>query len=294
MCSLCWNGAFGGIKLNSIRANPLWARLMHLLRFSGNRLPERIYRHLWFQGVFNAQVNGASFQMLHPGSVLENQLFWRNNFEGERTVVAAIGEHIDRADAFLDVGANTGFYSLYAKARKPTLDVLAFEPSPVNFGLLRQNIELNGFDIEAFETAVTDKDGEVTLYDFGEHSYSASLVEDFRSGAVPRKVPGETLDTIAEHHRLLGRKLLIKVDVEGHEEAVLAGASRVIGTGPTLMIEILTDVAAKAVAQRLGPDRFSYRFADESSGEMVDLTPKFATGGKVRHGNYFVMPVDRF
>ena len=266
---------------------------MHLLRFARNGIPERVYRHLWFQGAFNAKVNGARFRMHHPGSVLENELFWRDNFEGERTAVAAIGTHIDRAEAFLDVGANTGFYSLYAKARKPVLKVLAFEPSPANLGLLRQNVEMNGFNIQTFEAAVTDKDGDVTLYDFAEHSYSASLVEDFRPGAVARTVQGLTLDTIVESHSLTGKKLLIKVDVEGHEQAVLAGASRLIGTNPTFLIEILTDEAAQAVAQHLPPDRFSYVFADEAAGEMIDLTSKFASGGHAQHGNYFVMPIDR-
>lgn len=279
--------------MSAIRANPLWAGLMHLLRVARNLVPERLYRHLWFHGGFDANINGVRFRMHHPGSVLENELFWRNNFEGERTAVAAVGAHIDRAEAFLDVGANSGFYSLYAKARKPGLRVLAFEPSPVNLLMLRQNIAMNGFDIETFEAAVTDRDGDVTLYDFDEHSYSASLVEDFRPGAVARRVPGLTLDTIAESHDLLDKKLLIKVDVEGHEEAVLAGASRVIGTDPTFLIEILTDEAAKAVSQLLPTDRFAYLFANEASGELIDITSDIASGGPARPGNYFVIPIDR-
>ena len=103
---------------------------MHLLRFARWAIPERVYRHLWFRGRFNARVHGARINMVHPGSVLENELFWRDNFEGERTAVAAIGEHIDRAEVFLDIGANTGFYSLYAKARNAELEVLALAPTP--------------------------------------------------------------------------------------------------------------------------------------------------------------------
>jgi FkbM family methyltransferase len=277
----------------SIRANPLWAGLMHSLRVVRKLIPERLYRHLWFHGGFDANIEGARFRMNHPGNVLENQLFWRDNFEGERTAVAAIGAYIDRADTFLDVGANSGFYGLYAKARKPGINVLAFEPSPVNLALLRQNIAMNGFDIETFEAAVTDKDGDVTLYDFDEHSYSASLVEDFRPGTVARTVPGLTLDTIAERYGLLSKKLLIKVDVEGHEAAVLEGANRVIGTDPTFLIEILTDDAATAVSRLLSPSRFSYIFADEASGKTISVTSKVAAGGHTLHGNYFVIPIER-
>ena len=265
---------------------------MHLLRLVSPAIPARIYRHLWFRGAFSAKVNDVRFQMFHPGSVLENQLFWRNTFEGERTAVREIGAHVDRAEAFLDVGANSGFYSLYAKARKPTIRVLAFEPSPANLGLLRQNIALNEADIETFDAAVTDRNGDVTLHDFPEHSYSASLVEGFRPGTVARTVPGITLDTIAKKHGLFGKKLLIKIDVEGHEEAVLAGARRIIEDGPTLLIEILTDNAANAVAHYLPPDRFSYLYADEAKSELNDLTSQIASGGDARHGNYLVVPAD--
>ena len=278
--------------MSSIRASRPWAGLMHLLRFARWAVPERGYRHLWFQGRFDATVKGTRIAMVHPGSVLENELFWRNNFEGERTAVAAIGEHVDRADVFLDIGANTGFYSLYAKARKPGLEVLAFEPSPVNFELLRQNIELNRFDISTFEAAVTDRDGDVTLYDFAEHSYSASLVEGFREGTVARSVPGFTLDTIAEKYDLLGKKLLIKVDVEGHESAVLAGAAQVIAAGPTLLIEILTGDAAKAVASYMPPDRFSYDYANEASRRIEKVAPAIILGGPAPSGNYFVSPLN--
>jgi FkbM family methyltransferase len=278
--------------MSSIRASRPWAGLMHLLRFARWAIPERVYRHLWFQGRFDATVHGTRITMVHPGSVLENQLFWRNNFEGERTAVTAVGDHIDRADVFLDIGANTGFYSLYAKARKPGLEVLAFEPSPVNFALLRRNIELNGFSIGAFEAAVTNRDGEVTLYDFAEHSYSASLVEGFREGAAARSVRGFTLDTIAKTQGLLGKKLLIKIDVEGHESAVLAGAALVIAAGPTLLIEILTDEAARAVAGYMPPDRFSYTYANEVSGRMEEVAPAIISGGPAPSGNYFVSPLN--
>jgi FkbM family methyltransferase len=278
--------------MSSIRASRPWAGLMHLLRLASWAIPERAYRHLWFQGRFGATVNGTRIKMVHPGSVLDNELFWRNNFEGERTAVAAAGDHIDRAEAFLDVGANTGFYSLYAKARNPRLVVLAFEPSPINFDLLRQNIALNGYDIAALEAAVTDKDGDVTLYDFATHSYSASLVEGFREGSVARSVPGFTLDTIAEKHNLLGKKLLIKVDVEGHESAVLAGAARVIAAAPTLLIEILSDEAARALFRHMPADRFSYTYANEASGRMEDVTSDILSGGSAPSGNYFVVPLN--
>jgi hypothetical protein len=47
------------------------------------RLPENIYKHLHFKGVFNVKINSStSFKIYSPGTVEENQLFWKGLEEG--------------------------------------------------------------------------------------------------------------------------------------------------------------------------------------------------------------------
>ena len=51
------------------------------------------------------------------------------------------------SDVILDVGANTGVYSLVAKAANPESRVIAFEPVKRTFDRLEHNNNINGFDM---------------------------------------------------------------------------------------------------------------------------------------------------
>jgi len=65
-------------------------------------------------------------------------------------------------DTIIDVGANTGIFSIYAK-KLYGCRIIAFEPVPENFENFKKNITLNGFTLEDFEihnVAVTNRDGD--------------------------------------------------------------------------------------------------------------------------------------
>ena len=81
-----------------------------------------------------------------------------------------------RSDNLLDVGANTGSFSLIAKTANPSAKVVAFEPIEDTFRLLKTNIELNKYDIIAEQIALSDKTGKAEILIFpGEIDYMASL-----------------------------------------------------------------------------------------------------------------------
>jgi len=66
-------------------------------------------------------------------------------------------------DTIIDVGANTGIFSIYAK-KLYGCKIIAFEPVPANFENFKKNIVLNGFSLEDFEihqVAITGKDGDI-------------------------------------------------------------------------------------------------------------------------------------
>ena len=65
----------------------------------------------------------------------------------------------------LDCGSHIGLSVLYFKTRYPGARIIAFEPHPVNFAILRKNVESNKLrDVELVQAAVTDEEGEVSLY----------------------------------------------------------------------------------------------------------------------------------
>jgi FkbM family methyltransferase len=127
----------------------------------------------------------------------------------------------------LDVGANVGYFSLLAARHiGPSGVVHAFEPEPVNFRVLRQNVTASGHDnIEIWACALSDRSGTQALYlsrsNLGRHSFSFSNVP--ATGAAV-DVPTRTLDEFAADLIDDGPPILVKIDVEGAEGRVLRGA----------------------------------------------------------------------
>jgi len=214
------------------------------------RPPERIYRHLYFDGVFTVEVSpAASFTMESRGHLLENDLFWSGFANGwEAEPLRLWRELCATSNYILDVGANTGVYALAAQAINPTAKVLAVEPSHRVVERLRRNIAINDFAIEIAEFAASDFDGTATFYDFpADHQYSASL-ERTMGGSVPLQVEVRRLDTIVRFPRVD----LVKMDVERHEPAALRGMQSILrDSRPTLLIEVLDDEAERAVRAEL-------------------------------------------
>jgi FkbM family methyltransferase len=126
----------------------------------------------------------------------------------------------------VDLGANIGYFTLLlARAVGPGGRVVAFEPDPVNAELLRRNVADNGYaQAEVVQAAVADHDGSMMLWqdpaNFGDHRVRAAAMD--RPG-VP--VPVVRLDGALPPGT---RVDFIKMDIQGAEQAALAGARRVL------------------------------------------------------------------
>ena len=134
----------------------------------------------------------------------------------------------DSDDLALDVGANIGYYTslLARRARK----VIAFEPHPALSARLRENAANWSYgEIVIEERAASDKTGKAELLepsDFDLNSGTASL-EDSSTGS-----KGIEVETVRLDELLDGEKVgVLKVDVEGHELAVLEGLGECLGAG---------------------------------------------------------------
>ena len=137
----------------------------------------------------------------------------------------------------LDVGSNRGLYAV--AALRFSKQVIAFEPQPHFASFLRQYLPPS---IDVRECAVSDTAGTATLIVPADPRFHAearlSPAGDATSGTgpnfVPIVVPTMRLEDIVQDH--VG---LIKIDVEGHEFAVLNGASKLIDSSrPNVIIEI--------------------------------------------------------
>jgi FkbM family methyltransferase len=128
-----------------------------------------------------------------------------------------------REELFVDIGANVGSYSVLA-AGVVGAPVLAFEPAPRAYAALMDNLRLNGLEscVEARRQGVGAQQGTLRFtagLDTVNHVVSTT---EGTSAAI--EVPIVTLDATLES----ARPCMIKVDVEGYETAVVAGAQRTL------------------------------------------------------------------
>ena len=156
------------------------------------------------------------------------------------------------ADVVLDVGANSGLYAVLAARASPTGTVLSYEPFPPARAWLERNVRLNGAAdrVRSVPAALGAEPGTAELFvpakDHGETlETSASLNREFRPAhsEVLKVSVRRADDDVAP---LAPRRVsVLRVDVEGAEPLVLAGAAGVLRDHrPLVMIEVLSDRAA--------------------------------------------------
>ncbi len=148
-------------------------------------------------------------------------------------------------ETFLDVGANFGFYSLLASELIDPAkgSAHAFEPVPWVNEALAAN--LRGTVARQHKLALSDKAGS---FDFdqappthpGGSTFDAAACLEPGSKLLDFariKVEASTLDAFCAEHRL--KPTLIKIDVEGAEDRVIAGGKRTLAGGnPAVVIEV--------------------------------------------------------
>lgn len=140
---------------------------------------------------------------------------------------------------FIDVGANIGYFTcLMGKLAGAGGSVLAVEPEPQNFSLLRQNIALNKLpNVSAHQCALGAQEGTAMLGLYkaanrGRHS----LLDSQAKNRV--EVPVEPLDRLVRKaNPNIASWSLMKIDVEGYEGFVLDGARETLPRVETLVME---------------------------------------------------------
>ena len=170
----------------------------------------------------------------------------------------AIVERLTSGDVVWDIGAHIGFLSaIAARTVGPKGHVVAFEPLPANVLRLTQTVEMNGLtNVSIRDVAVASSIGTATF-----HVNPSSAMGGLAATEGGEGIDVQTTTLDAELDVSLPPRL-VKIDVEGFEEQVLAGGRRLFTeVRPSLIIELLTE-AAVARAQSLLP-RYALRLIDE-------------------------------
>lgn len=164
--------------------------------------------------------------------------------EYEPLTTNLLSKIIKNGSTVVDVGANIGYYTiLFSRLVGDMGRVYAFEPESVNFSYLTKNIALNDLkNVISVKKAVSDKNETAKLYIHPDNPGGHTLIDcydDFKSISV---------DCVSLNEFLRGAKIdFIKIDVEGAEPKVLAGAKEVFDDYTGILFEFNVDLASKNI-----------------------------------------------
>ena len=138
----------------------------------------------------------------------------------------------------IDGGAHIGVYSLIAAAAAgPTGRVLAFEPDPYNLAALRANARRaqrsGSAPIEVVAKALADGPGRTTFLQ-SSGTISGSLAD--RDGSGLARALEVELTSIDDELPVAPASLVVKLNVEGAEQRVLAGMQRTLAGCPDIAL----------------------------------------------------------
>lgn len=203
------------------------------------------------------RVTGGPLQGHYMLLDLSAPAFWHKGMmEGcyDSFLYDVLGELVPiRGATVWDVGAHIGYHSLaFAALAGPSGHVVAFEPNPYNIDRFRQHLERNtelGERITLMTCALGNVDGEEDFVFSPEIDNGRSSGSHLKQAFVPEgprayqsfsqtRVSVVTADTLLLDKRVPAPSI-IKIDVEGAEALILAGAQHLLGNlTPRLMIEV--------------------------------------------------------
>lgn len=211
-------------------------------------------------------------RLVAADSVVVSTLYWYGTRSYEGAEPDWWCRACRQATEVVELGANVGYYTVLGAWANPSCHYRAVEPHPRSADVLRANVERNRLpNVEVIEAAAVGDDREsveLAVPDQDPHRIPAgAFVRDGSEGVAhvdaARTMRVETVDA-----RVLLRDVdLVKLDIEGHEAAVLeAVRALLVERTPTIFVEIrlaalprlrrlLTDLGAAGYGVHvIGPD----------------------------------------
>lgn len=256
--------------------------------------PVSIYQHLYFNDTITVKLDKQQqFKIVHYGHSLENELFWKGLYDGWEKFSMKIWAGLAKdATVIFDIGANTGLYSLVAKAINKNAIVHAFEPFGAIHKKLQHNADINGYDIHCNCKAISNYTGEAVIYTADENfAYSVTVNQNLwvkDSEAIKINIKTTTLKDYIERNNIHSIDLM-KIDVETHEPEVMEGFGEYfLQFKPILLIEILNEDVAGKLNNYFAPADFDFYNIDERTG-----IKKVSALSKSDYYNFLIVPKEK-
>ena len=268
--------------LKTLLYSSIGFRLIKLLKFVYTP-PIKYAKKLRFKGVFNVKTEkGNSFKLYNNAFLLETHIFWLgiDNYQWENKTREIWCDLSTKSNTIADVGANVGIFSVLAKANNPNAQVIAFEPQPNIFEILKKN------------NAISNTSGSVPFFNHGPNTFSDN---NTTSGSLNKTwrpidqnsiyVEAITLESYINTNNIEAIDLL-KIDVETLEYEVLLGyGSFLLKHEPIIILEIQSKEIGSNIESLLTIDLYLYYSIDESQGLV-----KIDVLGTGEDNNYLLCP----
>lgn len=276
------------LLLKAVRGRGLHRAVTFLSRFFGRR-------NFVIVEVFGRR----QFKVLLSDRYWIPAILGRGTYEPEIGYV--IGPLLRNGIAFLDCGANLGWWSVFASTRIERPDhILAIEASSVPFAGLKENAALNQNGFRCMRAAIWSESGETVkiLSDRVRHGRSRvmSKREEIGRNSFIEDVASISLTKVVRDH-FPGdvRRLIIKLDIEGSEQKALEGMDEELMNIALIVYEDHGKEARSEVTTDLLEKRFHVFYCDEL-GQTIEIENRMQLAKvkrDVRRGyNFFACATD--
>lgn len=224
--------------------------MLWLLSPLRGHLPARLWRSWPVCGSFDIDLPGSGSIRIAgaDNDWFDRVLYWLG-FGGDEPETYPIFMGLARGSGLvLDIGANEGIYTLLACAADPEVNAMAFEPVPQVFAKLQANVEANGWTDRCalVRQAASDRKGTATFHmapsggSIHAGFYPDRVITSSSDKGSLIEVEVVTVDEACAAEK--GRVGLVKIDVEGYEDQVLLGMTRILSQdGPDLVVECMPE-----------------------------------------------------
>lgn len=186
-----------------------------------------------------------------------------------------------RANVVLDIGANTGVFSLISQINNSSARIIAVEPIQINYELLELNLKKNNFSISVEQIALSNYDGSASMFMLKDRLNYMTSINDNRYKLHPEVArDAEVVEVVVDvkPYQYLQNKYsiknvdLIKVDVEGHEFSVLDSMYLELKMSlPSIVVEIISDDSANKINKLLEGLDYRYFSIDEVKNNLTSV-----------------------
>jgi FkbM family methyltransferase len=210
----------------------------------------RMYPSLMKRIYKNKKIRFQFFNINLVGNInepMDKEIFLFNTYENNQIIFLLENINKFNPEYFLDIGANSGIYSLIISNKFKNIKIKSFEPVAETIKKFQNNLKLN------------NKLKNIRLYKYGLSNKNLNLLMKaqirnnyIQSGGYGVVRVGENLDNLHVEKNLFkigdnviklkNKKICIKIDTEGHENEVLQGLKKLLTRNKIfLQIEIFKE-----------------------------------------------------